>query len=625
MGGWMTLTGEMVGIEGRLARFRRIFSVEGVPGLRTEIISPAPGFSVLLWAWNTDHVPDVCVESQGNQTVVLCGAVTGLDETRIIEMRPEMTAKRILSLWIERGERLIPDLNGSFSLIFYNYLTREYRAVTDRFASQSIWMVKDGKIWLVGNYPSALAAAMEASPEIDPAGLWALLHYGRRVDRRGLLFPILNLLAGEIVNIAPDKTSYTHSWHRRRYEPKESVSPYEWGKEISSVLRQSARRYRQVMTNPHLFLSGGLDSRIAAAAFGEPLKAITLCTQPNAESRIAGHVAKTLRLDHQIMKRSPYWNLETSDAAALVSAGNHLNHHAHFIKPVSRIGETISEAEFLLGDLLENFNKNYFKIPQDEILRFNPETLATDLSSWLPSTVKNPNRLGIHLRSEIRVLCQERYARALNEFYRKVMSVSDDPADQLDTLLRWADVSVTYTYNMLTCIRTLASERNIAFDNDVHDVLLHLPSKLKRKGKIHSWTLFHLNPELSLIPDSNYFLPPLFPEELKNLAKKIRPFLGRMRRGLARQRGDAPVLQTSGSWLLLHEMYRKDPCYRSNIEATLSDSRLLPDDVFDRRQIQLTWSDYLAGRLEFHIELEALLSFARLMRLLPISISLKLK
>lgn len=76
-----------------------------------------------------------------------------------------------------------------------------------------------------------------------------------------------------------------------------------------------------------------------------------------------------------------------------------------------------------------------------------------------------------------------------------------------------------------------------------------------------------------------------------------------------------PVLKTSGSWLLTHEMYRKDSRYRKRIENLIVDENVFPSEIFDLEQIKNTWDEYLAGNISLHFEVEALLSFGNLHRM----------
>ena len=129
--------------------------------------------------------------------------------------------------------------------------------------------------------------------------------------------------------------------------------------------------------------------------------------------------------------------------------------------------------------------------------------------------------------------------------------------------------------------------------------------------------LYYLKKTLALIPDANTFLPPLTPHVVKNLLKKIRPIIGNLRRGSTGTGSNIPVLKTSGSWLLLHEMYRKDVKYRHMISHLIQNNSVFPPEIFDLKQIQKTWEEYLAGNISLHFEIEALISFGSLQRIIP--------
>ena len=98
----------------------------------------------------------------------------------------------------------------------------------------------------------------------------------------------------------------------------------------------------------------------------------------------------------------------------------------------------------------------------------------------------------------------------------------------------------------------------------------------------------------------------------------MRPIIGNLRRRLIRQRkGNEPVLKTSGSWLLLHEMYRKDEHYKERIGTLLFDKGVFPPEIFDTEEIQKTWQTFVDGSIGLHFEIEALLSFGSLNKMIP--------
>jgi len=611
MGGWVAGIGDIAGFEAGIENFRKVFSVGGVPGLKTELTRVSQRAASLAWAWNENLVPDVHVFSDDSGSLlVACGAITGLGRFAKADVADQASLpQKIWSLWNEHGDGLIPEINGSFSLLFHNARTEETTIYADRFASRSVWMTGDNGARFIGNFPAALAVLKQDGVSLNPAGLWSLLHMGRHVGRRGLYHGFECLLAREKAVVKSGGEPVISRWHDRRYVPDRNPSPRQWGERLSAALKTSAERYRVICRAPHIFLSGGLDSRIAAAGLGAPANGVSLCSCMNAEVRLASRVAKTIGIDHEIIVRSPYWYLDTLDAAALVSSGNYLTAHTHFFVPVSEKLKTRPEAEFFLGDLLENFNKHYFYSPDGKTPVFDPHNMMQTLHSSVPYSLKDLNRLGKYFNKDLKSRIYDLYRDSLEEYSNYISYVSDDDADKMDTLLRWADVSITPTYNMITCIWPLSRERNLYFDNDLDDVSRRIPSDIRGAGVLHKWILHYLNSKLLLIPDSNTWLPPIVPKKLGMAAKRVRPMLGKIRRRLISKGPDRPVLATSGSWVLFRELYRKDARYKSRIEELLTDKTVFVPDIFDNVEITKAWRKFVAGDISLQFEIDALLSF----------------
>jgi len=612
VGGWISLIGENRDFERRLNAFKKIFAAGGVPELRVEVHRDGDDVASAFWAWSLHRVPDIQLVKNQDASAVVCGAVTDIGRFGPLPGRAEDAARRILDIWLDTGDGFIDQVNGSFSFLFARRNPERLSLFTDRFASRSVWWNRDGDAWIVGNFPSAIAAWKAHTPKIDPAGLWSLLHTGRHIGSHGLYDGIHALQAGQAAAFGRDAAIAVRAWWRRRYQPERNASPREWGERISAALSDSAGRSVKTCRNPHLFLSGGLDSRIAAASLKKSVRTVTLCTRPNAESRLASLVSKRLGQEHATIIRDPYWYLDTQGPAALISGGNYLDYHAHFMAPVVKMGEARPDSEFFLGDLLENLNKHYFQKSAAGRFSFDADGVERIMHSCVPSTVRDPERLGIFLRGDIRDKVREAYRAVLSAQLRSLADVSEDNADRLDTFLRWADVSVTYTYNMLACIWPLAGERNLFFDNPLNDIALKIPSDVRGAGLLHKWTLYHLDKKLLLLPDANDFLPVVLPGILRRWSRALRPIAGKLRRRIYSRRGGGIVTTTSGSWLLLHEYYRKDPRYREHIGRILGDPALFPPEIFEREHIRATWERFLAGEIGLLPEIEALLSFGRL-------------
>lgn len=617
MGGWIILFGDITDLESRLLNFRRVFEIQDFQKLYLEINKRSNEIVSLAWAWRNSGIPDVSITTNGNKEVLLlCGAITEIGNLK--RNGGGYSAKDVLKVWKEQGESFVGTLNGSWSLLFSNNIEKKVTIFVDRFASRSAWISRDKNLWIIGNFPSPIATMRKSPINFDAASLFSLFHSTRHIPGQGLYKEIFPLNAGEKITLERDGRYILSKWWKRVYRPANGISTSEWGHRLGYALRKSAENIKTTAPDLHLFLSGGLDSRIVAAATGRPLKAITLCNLPNMETRCATMVAKTIDIEHQVIIRSPYWYLDSLDAAALISSGNNLVAHTHFINPVKEIESRSNGSCFLLGDLLENLNKHYFSVQPKGPFRFCDSEIPSFLRNHVPGVNKNPARLLNLFQEKIRDGLMGCWEDAVRDSAKLVMDVSDDGRDKADTYLRWVDISVTYTFNMISCIWPFAGERNIFFDNELNDLFLTIPSEV-RAGVIHPWILWHLNKLLVFIPNANNFLPVFAPKSLQELAKRWRPKLGLLRRGILSRFKSGPLKETSGSWPLTYELYRKDKRYANRIGGILKDEIAFPDDIFDRNGIQNAWKTFVAGDNQRLLEIDALISFGSLNKLIPAS------
>lgn len=617
MGGWILAFGDVNNFSERANHFRKTFTVTGVPPLLVESKSFGDAH-FLLWSWSKPPVPDVVVAggTENKEFLILHGAITDFGKFNDAD-KALSVGEKITTLWHQHGEAIVPELNGSFSLALVNLESRTTTLFTDRFASRSVWVSRENKTWYAGNFPAAIAAIRQTQPHIDAAGLWSLFATARHIGTRGVFYEIQNLQAGQKVVLQDEGSCRTTRWFQLRYTPKEGVAPQEWGEHIAQSLQYSAKRLNAVSPELHLFLSGGLDSRIAAGALGNGLKTHTLTTHYNMNARIAQKVARHLKVDHQTIVRAPYWYLDTFEAAALIGGGNYNIQHAHFMVPVQQIRMANSKGAFLLGDLMENFNKHYFRIPIEKDDPFTPEKFPDIFHQLYSYTHPDVRRLKRLFRAEVADQLLVGWREAIIETSEGIRNVSEDPRDCLDTFMRWGNCSTCPTYLMLECIQALAEERNLMFDNKLLELVLSIPADLRGRGLLHRWTLWHLSKGLVLIPNSNFWLPPLFPKSWQNLTKKIRPYLGKARRRIISAYRQGPIVKTEGSWDMLHERFRKDKKYTQFAENCLFDDEVFPSEIFNHAEIKTCWREFMNSDSPDTFEILMLLSFGLLHKKIP--------
>jgi asparagine synthase (glutamine-hydrolysing) len=621
MGGWVLTMGRLQQFQSQIEAFRRTFTISGVPPLNVEAKTFNDNLHAICWSWSKPPVPDIGIAQRENgaQVLLLHGYITGFGRFGSIDCDQLQTGLLLLELWNEHGHALIPEINGSFSLVFFNTAENSLTIYTDRLASRSVWFSREGNLWYASNFPSAIAAVQETCSYLDPAGLWALFATSRHVGSHGIFHGIQNIHAGQLSILRAEQQPEISQWWQRRYLPKNEVAPREWGERIAQALCMSAKKLEPVTPDPHLFLSGGLDSRITAAAIGGKLKTHTLCSQYNMDARLAAFISHQLNLEHQTIIRTPYWYLDTFEAAALIGSGNFNIAHAHFIIPVQQIMASNHNACFFLGDLLENFNKHYFHIERDGIASFVSEKLPDIYHKLYPYTHPNPDKLSNLFQPKIRKLLREAWREEIICIAKNVLPVSQNDKDKFDTLARWANCSFTPTYNMIECIWPLGNIRSLMFDNNVIDLHLTIPADTRGNGVLHPRTLWHLNKALLFIPNSNYWLPPVAPKLLTKLTQHVRPCIGELRRKIISLYCKGPVTRTEGAWPLLDVMYRSDSRYHDFIQNCLYDKDALPSDIFDPEAISACWREFLDGDSSRYFEINMLLSFGFLHRRLPTS------
>ena len=626
MAGWILVLNAREEARQLEARLNRVFNVPGVTELRIRTIHPAPEHTLLQWAWDQPVESDLAVAITPDQNVfamvdgyvVACG--TGASPVD----RP--LESQVLQHLATEDEDAIVQINGSFACVRLDTRNRQVSVWTDRIASRPVWIARTGSTWYVGNYPAAIASVMPHVPRLNPAGLWSLFLSSRHVGPQGLYDGFRNLPGGSCARIDydADRARIQFSrWHENVFRPENGRTPGEWGEAIAAELKAAAQRLLRHSPSPRLFLSGGLDSRLVLGAIGNEATGVTLSSTPNNMNvRLARRAAKLIGARHEAINRTPNWYLERFESAALLAGGNYNLAHAHFLIPVQSIQATNPGATFLLGDLMENFNKHYFTSSDLGNHRFVPGEIPRIYEQLYSYTHRDRIRLRRLFQDGVADRLSTDWKDAMTQLCNNVRLVSDDDRDCFDALFRWYDCSLCPTYLMSECIRPHGRERNLMFDNSMIDLLHRIPADIRGAGVLHPWTLWHLNKGLALLPDSNFWVPPISPKAVKKITRAVRPTLGRLRRGVQKMANAAEVATaTEGSWHMLDTRFREDSAHRAFIESVVQDPECFPSELFRRDEIRSAWQGFLNGdgSRDRSFEISMLLSFGLLHRALPSS------
>lgn len=505
--------------------------------------------------------------------------------------------------------RSIEKLNGSFALLCISSQDKAIYLCSDRFASRTIWRSFHDGTWLFASHPVLLWFAVGKRYALDPAALGSLLLRARPSGARSLLTVGKRNLPGYIHTLSFDGQQESTRWYRPHYEPLKGKSLGEWGERLSSTLKASTRRLKPIMNKPLLFLSGGLDSRLALAALStefDPL-CVTLFDGENFETKTARLVANTVGAQHHTVLRDKAWYIRGMERAALLQGGNYHPAHSHFSEGLIKIGTDLNYDSVLLGDFLEAFQKLLGENVESLGRKPSAENLCDHVLT-LDGQYSASEKMGVlqYIREPLRKRVFDAWRSDLMAAATEALEVSGELPASVDYFLRWSAAYEVATYGMIEDIRSFAPEKSISMDNELHDLMLSIPAAQRNKGRISLEALKHLSPQLGYIQNANTMLPANAPYWCHKAVKMIRPRLGKAKQMLNRKLGITSVM--SSSWTDLRLLASTDGEWIKFIDSILSDSAAFPDSIFETSAIQSAWQRYRAGELHLGFSIDSLLT-----------------
>jgi hypothetical protein len=495
-------------------------------------------------------------------------------------------------------EALAGRLNGSFALVEWRR-GRGLTVLTDRFGSRMLYVARLADSWAVASEPSLLWHASGGRLGIDPAALGSLLVRSAPAGGR-LLFDVgRRCTAGRLDRFADDGEEQSTVWYEPVYAPTSGRSTRAWANDLVDALRGSAKRLQPLMARPVLFLSGGMDSRLALAALKDHpgLRAVTLGARPNVESRVAQAAAAAVGVPWSLGGSEERWTLDTLDHAATAFGALYSPLEAHF-------GGYLQEAaaqpggpdSALLGDFLEAFAKllgssQAASIPASASTCDLVDGIARLDKEFPPDMIE---RMGALLRPEVRDQVLPAWRADLTQSLEEALALTPTRPLALDLLLRWREAPTVLTFGMIQDVRSRIAERSLSMCTQMHDLMLSMPGDVRDSGRLHPLALQRLAPSLALLPDANTMLPAGTPKALRSWVAKTRFRVGRLRRKTAVSAGRVER-RTAGSWPSVDVKAVLDPVWRARFEDVINDPSAIPPDLFDLDAVQASWKRFADG------------------------------
>lgn len=288
---------------GREDNFRSMRTALELPGGVRERHWIDPNGSVALGAMSAANMSDPGHFAIDEEAGVLClfdGIVyTSADSPRNALIEPD-GARKLLSAYLESGPECLRDIEGNFSVAWWDRKHRRLTIGTDKIGQNLLFFGQHNGNFVFGSYIKQLLASGFLTKELDLEGFADLLACEFVLGERTLFRDIRVIGPATYLVIEGDRVQARQYW---RIDDIESDRNLDDGyvDELDTVWRLAVRRAIQPDSESTIGLTGGVDSRMilaAAAAQDLPLFSYTGGLPDSTDVLLARRAAELTGAEH---------------------------------------------------------------------------------------------------------------------------------------------------------------------------------------------------------------------------------------------------------------------------------------------------------------------------------------
>lgn len=560
------------------------------------------------------HHPDVTPEppAQGpdlEATAVFDGSIA--DEPAL----GRGAAAWCLDLYSGRGAEGLAQVNGQFNVILSDRRRRALLLVNDRFASRPLYyhVTPERVIW--SNQVRGLLAP-DVPRRLCEAAMHQLFVFQTILDDRTLLEDVRTLPPAGVLTFQDGRARVGRYWELD-YRDAAPRPIRRQAEELAETLRSAVRRSLGSAKHAGLLLSGGLDSRAIITCSPVPLAAVTIADSENTEVEIARRLAAARGLPFTFIRRDPDYYTGLVDLGATLGDGASRFDNAHFGRLREVLGGSVGGLAtgygfdlLLKGTALPRHRRHLLGWSVNRHRLVEPgahpsrDALVDVVLDTQGDCLWHHPVLPRLFRGSERARLEESVRGVVGGILVRAETHAPDPVRRCE-FVRMNMLATRFNafLNVLS-IRHFYRDYIVAFDNDVLERHLELPSALRLDGIVYKRALHLLDPTLASVPDSNTGLSPRTHYLVEHASRRIRLATTRVIRRRA-----ADPLASEGSWPRMDELIRRRPSLAGRIADVIGDDAALPGDLLDIGNLKAVLADHLAGRVDATWPLLLTLSF----------------
>ena len=524
-------------------------------------------------------------------------------------------AEYLLNLYEEIGEDVFKELNGVFCFSIYNLTNHELLLVNDRFNSCPLfYYLTDKGTLLFGTQLSAILQPPEVPRELNTGPIYEFFTFQKVLGTKTFYKDINILPPATVLYYRNGNISFVSYW-KMKYKKEKHPEEY-YVNRLAGAIKKSVKRRTQGNYRLGLLLSGGLDSRTVLAASNKKMVCFTVGDFENREVKIAKKIAIARGCKHIFLKRDLDHYANLINQAVEIGGDIYRFDHAHNIGFLTkfRMNANVLLHAFVFDTLFKGLH-----IPTKKIKLFGKNINTFFLKNVDRTSAQIANIILSKSLYEKKVyqLFVEPYSthlgysviKSLNEFLANIEENSARNFHREFDYFVFPSATNIPEYLYVTHNWSYIDERTVAFDNDLLDIYLETPIKLRMGGKIFKKAIRKIDPKIAAILNANTSLPPTTPVLLEwtiMMAKSIfRKMVTNKKHSLMNP------TYTQGSWPNFAELVRRNKKLKKIIENTIKDPECLNPSIFNIPRIKEMLREHLIGKNDYIEFLFLLLTFGR--------------
>jgi hypothetical protein len=425
-------------------------------------------------------------------------------------------------------------LSGSFLILIYYLEERKLVIVTDRLGSRMLFYTQVGERYYFSTELRHLLQISNVGRSLDLCSVAEFLRFSMILGDRTLYSQVKTLPPSSVLIVQAGRWEL-HTYWQPVFTERDGPPVSQSGQALTAAFKGALDRLSLDPGRTALMLSGGLDSRLIAAAItasGRDVRALSFGGFENREVQLARRVARACRLPFSFLKRPPDYYFHTLDLATALSQCLYTFHHAHFagLHPhVHALGvdtllhgwglDLLFSASYLPRRTVHPLPGRSFRLIWPRELNGPEDLIASLLSKFSlpvdPLTAKLPS-------PGFREIWTAWPRQVIQDWVGRSRHFAGHPYNRHDwVILRHLSRFRSYLFPL--SVRLGCRERNLLYDSCILDLYLRLPPHQRVCSRAYVRALAGLHKPLTAIPYSRTGVAVHAPEALQSLSCFLLP------------------------------------------------------------------------------------------------------